>query len=137
MHDYETAMLIYAYLARVSAERRQRLAEDRFLLQAGAAACSAGWPEPAELCRRRVVAHNRAHLIGRFETFTAALRDPGFASLMRQLDRQCRFEQAEHLVAQLGIDVAAARAANDGDIGEFVLRLLAGPGEAEPVRETI
>jgi hypothetical protein len=136
MHDFETAMLIYAHLARVSAERRQRLAEDRFLLQAGAAACSAGWPEPAELCRRRVAGHNPAHLVARFETFAAAVRDPDFASLLKQLDRQCGFEQAEHLVAQLGIDIASERAAVDGDLGAFVLRLLADPHETEPARET-
>jgi len=136
MHDFESAMLIYAHLARVSAERNQQLAEDRFLLQAGAAACSAGWPAPAELCRSRVARHNPAHLIARFETFAAALRDPDFACLLRQLDRQCRFEQAEHLVAQLGIDIAAEREAADADLGTFVLRLLASPDETEPALET-
>jgi hypothetical protein len=125
MHDYEPAMLAYAKLAAVSQERGQYLGRNRFLVLAGAAACRAGWPEVAERCRQLVLENNAAHLVGKSATFADALRDVEFQPFLKQLERLCPLETAEHLLRGLGLETGIPPG-DSHDAGAFALALLEG-----------
>lgn len=126
MRDHERAMLAYVKLAETSQAKRQLQGCDKFLILAGAAACRAGWPEIADRCRMLVLANNPAHLVGRFELFTDAMRSCDFAPFLKQLERFCGYERAEHLLNQLEIDVELPSTKSVKSIGEFALELLSG-----------
>ena len=103
MLDHETAMCAYVQLAVLSDEKQQTMVRDRFLLLAGAEACRAGWLEVAERCREKLVASNPAHQLNQHATMADALRDADFQQLAAKWERYCPFEQAEHLLRQLGL----------------------------------
>jgi len=103
MPDHETAMCAYVQLAVLSDEKQQTLVRDRFLLLAGAEACRAGWLEVAERCREKLVTSNPAHQLNNHTTMADALRDADFQRLIAKWERYCPFEQAEHLLRQLGL----------------------------------
>ncbi len=114
MFDHEAAMLAYARLARISAQKKQLLGTHRFLLLAGAAACRAGWLDVAERCRAIVVAQNSKHFLTHSGTFADALREPGNFGYFTQLERFCSFEQAEHLLNDNGGPVVVAENSTAG-----------------------
>jgi hypothetical protein len=122
MRDHEQAMLAYARLARMSQERGQLPGRDRLLVLAAAAACRAGWPQVAECCRRLVLEHNPRHVIGRGATALDAMRDEGFQALIKQLERTCPYEHAEHLLRGIPQDTRGA-----SDTGQQVLTILGNP----------
>lgn len=124
MHDHEVAMCAYVQLAVISDEKHQAQARDRFLLLAGLEACHAGWLEVADCCRAKIVAANPAHQLQRHATMADALRDAEFQQLATKWGRYCPFEQAEHMLLQLG-------RSPEGDLpelsrGERMLQLLNG-----------
>ncbi len=106
MPDHDKAMLAYTHLADLSQQKKQLPGRDKLLILAGAAACRAGWPDIAQRCRSLVLGNNPAHLIGKTATFADALRNQDFASFLKQLERFCTYERAEHLLRELGIDIA-------------------------------
>ena len=122
MRDHEQAMLAYVRLARISQERGQLPGRDRLLVLAAAAACRAGWPQVAECCRRLVLEDNPRHLIGRGATALEAMRDEEFQPLLKQLERTCTYERAEHLLQEIPPDVPAT-----GDAGQQALAILDRP----------
>ena len=122
MRDHEQAMLVYARLARMSQERGQIPGRDRLLVLAAAAACRAGWPQVAECCRRLVLEHNPRHVIGRGTTALDAMRDDEFQAVVRQLERTCPYEHAEHLQRGIPQDTRAT-----SDVGQQALLILGGP----------
>ena len=126
MRDHELAMLAYVKLANLSQQKRQLPGRDKFLLLAGVAGTCAGWPEVARRCRELVLAHNRFHLIGKFETFADALRDPDFEPFVKKLERFCPYEKAEHLLQQLDVEPGLSTAGSEQTAGETVLALLCG-----------
>lgn len=93
-------ILNYVLLADLSQLRQQAAGRDRFLLLAAIAACECGLPELAEELRRRVVCNNPHHLVARYDSMAAALRDSDFAPFQRHLQRFCSAEQAEFLLHQ-------------------------------------
>ncbi|MEK6258152.1 MAG: hypothetical protein AABP62_05985 [Planctomycetota bacterium] len=103
MLDHETAMCAYVQLAVLSDEKQQTLVRDRFLLLAGVEACRAGWLDVAERCREKLVVSNPAHQLNHHATMADALRDTDFHQLVAKWERYCPFEQAEHLLRQLGL----------------------------------
>ncbi|HUG89391.1 MAG TPA: hypothetical protein VML55_01070 [Planctomycetaceae bacterium] len=130
-------MLAYAELARVSIDKRQRAGSDRLLVLTAAAACRAGWPRVAECCRRLVLEHNPRHLIGRQPSVADCLRDAAFQALLKQLERLCPYERAEHLLtaagtghptAATGPQAAGTGRPAAGDAGRQALAIL-GCGE--------
>lgn len=130
MPDHETAMCAYVQLAVISGQKRQGHVRDRFLLLAGVEACRAGWPDVAQRCRELIVGGNPAHQLSRHSTFADALRDSDFQLLVNRWERYCPYEQAEHLLLQLGL-------APEGDQpeisrGERMLQLLR-PSSTEPL----
>jgi len=102
MHDHEIAMSAYVQLAVISGQKNQAPARDRFLLLAGIEACHAGWLDVANECRARIIAANPAHQLHLHATMADALRDADFQKLAAKWERYCPFEQAEHLLTQLG-----------------------------------
>ena len=95
-------MCAYVQLAVISDQKQQAQARDRFLLLAGAEACRAGWLEVAARCRNKIVAANPGHQLSHHATMADALRDPDFQQLTTKWEHYCPFEQAEHLLLQLG-----------------------------------
>lgn len=124
MPDHEIAMCAYVQLAVLSDEKQQTLVRDRFLLLAGVAACRAGWLDVAERCREKLVASNPAHQLNDHATLADALRDADFQQLAAKWERYCPFEQAEHLLRQLGLTPEGDRP--DLSRGERMLQLLGG-----------
>ena len=96
-------MLLFARLAVVSERRRQFPGRDRFLILAGAAATRAGCLDVAERCRRAVTVRSPRHLLGRYESFADALRDDEFQPFLRQTEKFCSLERAEHLLNELDL----------------------------------
>ncbi len=132
MRDHEQAMLVYVQLAELSQQKRQLPGCDKFLLLAGVSACCAGWPEVARRCRELVLAHNHLHLIGKFETFADALRDPEFKPFVKRLERFCPYEKAEYLLKQLDTEAGLRRSASVPNAGQYALELLADEASEEP-----
>lgn len=129
MHDHETAMCAYVQLAVISDEKHQPQVRDRFLLLAAVEACQAGWLDVAEACRIRIVTANPSHQLQGHRTIADALRDPDFQHLAAKWSRYCPFEQAEHLLGQLGLPP-------EGDQpevarGERMLQLLRAIGDSK------
>ena len=124
MHDHEVAMSAYVQLAVISSRKQQTPARDRFLLLAGVEACQAGWLEVANRCRERIVAANPGHQLGHHATMADALRDSDFQHLAARWQRYCPFEQAEHLLMQLGRSPAGDQL--EIPRGERMLQLLDG-----------
>lgn len=102
MIDHEIAMCAYVQLAVISDQKHQGPARDRFLLLAAVEACRAGWPDVAECCRGLIITENPSHQLGRHATVADALRDSEFQLLTSRWEKYCPFEQAEHLLRQLG-----------------------------------
>lgn len=125
MIDHERALLTYLKLADVAWRKGQRLGRDKLLVLAGAAALRAGWPDVAEGCRAAVVASSPRHLLGKYDTFANAMRDADFQPFLRRTERFCPFEQAEALLAGLGLDADETSEA-DTSVGARANRLL-GP----------
>lgn len=123
MVNHDIAMLAFAKLAEISQAKQQLLPRDKFLVLAGAEACQAGFPDVANRCRDRILAHNPSHLIKKFDSFPAALVNPDFQLLLKQLIRFCPFERAELLLQRLGIDI---RSPTTDDPRSEALTLLEG-----------
>ena len=125
MADHERAMLLYVKLAELSQQKSQLPGRDKFLVLAASSACRAGWPAVAERCRALVLLHNRAHLVGHCATFVDTMRSADFEPFLRQLERFCSFEKAEHLLAELNIDVSPPQPGSNQSAGEYALAMLA------------
>lgn len=123
MHDHEIAMSAYVQLAVISGRKHQAPARDRFLLLAGIEACHAGWLDVANECHKRIIAANPAHQLHLHATMADALRDADFQQLAAKWERYCPFEQAEHLLMQLGRSPEGDEP--DTPRGERMLQLLA------------
>ena len=124
MYDHEVAMCVYVQLAVISGEKRQNQARDRFLLLAGIEACRAGWLEVAERCRELIVAENPGHQLHRHASMADALRDPEFKLIANRWGNYCPYEQAEHLLLQLGYSLEGDQP--ERSRGEWMLQLLHG-----------
>jgi hypothetical protein len=122
MRDHELAMCAYVQLAVLSHEKQQFLVRDRFLLLASIEACRAGWLAVAEYCRTSLVESNKGHQLAKHSSVADALRDDDFQRLVARWERYCSYEQAEHLLLQLGREPAGDQP--DVPRGEWMLQLL-------------
>ena len=123
MSDQDMAMLLFAKLAQLSQTKRQRVGRDKFLILAGAAACRTGYLEVAGRCRELVLANNPAHLLGKSPTFADALRNEAFQTFLKRLQRFCSSEKAEHLLAELDVEL---RVPEPMTSAQYALRMLSG-----------
>jgi hypothetical protein len=128
MRDHDRAMLMYVHLARLSQQKGQLPGRNKFLVLAGAEACPAGWLDVAARCRELVLADNPSHVLSKTATFPDALRGDDLPPLLKQLERFCTIERAEHLLAELEIEVGPPRVDSNEPPsqtpGEYALQLL-------------
>ncbi len=115
MSNPDLALMQYLELATISQAKRQMGGRDRFLILAAVAACRAGWLDVAEICRTRVLEHNRHHMLSRWPTLPDAVRSEDFSSFHRQLERICSFEKAEMLLHELQADVVLQDEVSPGE----------------------
>jgi hypothetical protein len=128
MRDHERAMLAYAMLSVLSLQRGQYLSRDKFLILTAAAACRAGWPDVSNRCHTLVLANNPLHLLGNYDLFTDAMRSPDFEPFLKQLERFCGYEKAEHLLSELGLEPVVPESEAEMTPGNYVLKIIAdGP----------
>ena len=95
---------VYLHLARASQQRVRPHVQDRLLVIAATIAARLQLPRVAAYCRQKVLAHNRQHLIGNYATVEEALEDSDFLHLLKQLQRRFPAEEAERMLATLGIE---------------------------------
>jgi hypothetical protein len=95
---------VYLHLARASERRVRPHVRDRLLVIASVLATQLSLPRVAAYCRQMVLAHNPKHLIGNYPTVEEALEDSDFLHLLKQLQRRFPAEEAERMLASLGID---------------------------------
>lgn len=108
MPDADLALSAYLRLAAISHVRGQWLPRNKFLILSGESACREGLLAVAERCRGLVVVNSPAHLLGRYETFPAALKSAEFQTYLKQLKKFCSVERAEHLLAGQGEELHPA-----------------------------
>lgn len=95
---------VYLHLARASQQRVRPHVRDRLLVIAATQATQLGLSRIAAYCRQMVLAHNPQHMIGNHDTVAEALDDSDFLHLLKQLQRRFPQEEAERMLASLGID---------------------------------
>ena len=113
----------YLHLARAAELRRRTGPRDHLLAVAAVEAQERGLPTAAEACRRKILAHNSAHIVGRFGSMAEAMRDERFAAFYRKAHRRYPLERVEQMLGQLGIDLGNERATY-GDDDEYALDLI-------------
>lgn len=121
--DWESMMVVCLHLARAAEARRQMAERDRLLVLGGVAASHLGLNLAAAACRRRILAANPGHILGRHASFAAALGDESFQSLLKQIRRSYPPEKLEHMLAALEIDPANERALY-ADLAEYAAALM-------------
>jgi hypothetical protein len=124
MTDHDAAMLAFVKLAGVSQERRLLGPRDKFLVLAAAAACRAGWLPVAERCRELVLAHNGVHMLRRYPSFAEAFQAEDFQTFLKQVERFCSYEKAEHLLAKQDLTPSMPPLATRLSAGDYALLLL-------------
>ena len=108
MANPDIALSAYLRLAAISHERGQWLPRNKFLILAGDAACREGLLTIADRCRALVLSNNHVHMIGRFDSFSAALKSAEFQTYLKQQRKFCSVERAEHLLIGQGETLIAA-----------------------------
>lgn len=97
---HDAAMLAFVKLSGISQDRNQLGPRDKFLVLAAAAALRAGWLPVAERCRELVLAHNGVHMLRHYSSFVDAYKADDFQTYLKQVERFCSYEKAEHLLAR-------------------------------------
>lgn len=103
---WDPTLPLYLHLARAAELRRKFLVRDKLLVLCAVLAVERDLGPVAAYCRRKVLAHNPGHMLGRFLSVEEALDDPAFLQLLAQLKRAYPREKAEHMLASLGINLA-------------------------------
>ncbi len=129
----ERAMLLYAQLASIASRKLQPIGRDRFLVLTGLAATHAGWPEVAARCQELIAARAPRHLITRYPSFAAALRDDEFTPFVRQTERFCTPERAEHLLTEMGMAIHEPAAGQTA--GQVAMSLLTEQSPPTPLAD--
>ena len=124
MSDYnERAMLLFAQLASVAARKQQSIGRDRFLVLTGIAATRAGWPDVAARCQDIIASSSVQHIVGHYASFADAMRDDEFLAFVRQVEKFCSLERAEHLLNKMGISpLLADQQEATGDVCLAILK---------------
>jgi hypothetical protein len=102
-------LAVYLHLARASQRRSRLLVRDKLLVLASVAAARRRLDHVAQYCRQEILAHNPAHLLGRWPSLASAMEDVDFQVYLRRLKQLYPLEKAEHLLGVLGIELARER----------------------------
>lgn len=110
MTEAQQTLAVYLHLARASELRRRWLVRDKLLLLSAYRAHHLQLDELAERCRKRLLAHNPGHLLGRFSSVAEASQDEGVIGLCRHAERIFPRERAEYLLQSLGVEMGSPEA---------------------------
>ncbi len=126
MSDHnERAMLIFAQLASVADRKKQSIGRDRFLVLTGITATRAGWLDVADRCHEVITGCSEKHIVGHYASFAEALRDDEFQPFVRQVEKFCSMERAEHLLSEMGmLPPMVSETQSAGDVGLALLEPL-------------
>ncbi len=124
----ERAMLLFTQLASVADRKQQSIGRNRFLVLTGIAAARDGWPEVAARCYDIITASSAQHIVGHYASFADALRDSEFQTFVRQVEKFCSLERAEHLLSKM--DVSPPTVSDAQSMGDVCLGLLDRIGAA-------
>lgn len=113
----------YLHLAQAAGRRQRPQTRARLLFLAGAEAEALGTPEIAHACRKLILSHNPAHLLGRGADFRQLLESAEGAALHQTLLRRYPPERVEQLLAKLGIEHRGERRFYYAD-GEYAAAIL-------------
>ena len=119
---------VYLHLAREYERRQQQLDSDRMLLLAGVIAARINLESVAAYCRERILANNPGHQIRRWNTLPEALADESFCAYLKQFRRRYPIENAERILAEMGIQMAQERAVYYDD-AEYAAAILGKSSE--------
>ncbi len=114
---------VYLHLARASEMRLQPMVRDKLLVLAGVQAEAMGLAPISALCRHKVLAHNRRHMLRDWPTLEVALDDERFQTYLKQLTRRYSKEKVEHMLDSLGIELGRERELYANDL-EYAAALL-------------
>lgn len=93
-------LILFLRLARAFKERSKLPDRDRALVMAGTCAALLEMNSIAKLCRAQILQHNHGHMIRKWETFSIAIEDGDFQSLLRQIRKKLPEDRAEELLAE-------------------------------------
>jgi hypothetical protein len=84
---------------------------DRLFVISAFISARMGLPRIAAYCRRKILEHNPRHIIGRWDRVEAAINQPDFQHVLRNVQRRYPQEKAERMLASLGIERGREREA--------------------------
>ena len=116
------------HLAREYERRQQQLDSDRMLLLAGVIAARINLESVAAYCREKILTNNPGHQIRRWNTLREALADESFCAYLKQFRRRYPIENAERILAEMGIQMAQERAVYYDD-AEYAAAILGKSSE--------
>lgn len=97
------SLLLRLRLARVCEFRNQHKERDKLLILAGVDARRLGWNLIAAYCRKKILQHNRGHMLHKYRSFAEAVQDDEFTSLQRRLEREFPSERVEQLLVEVNM----------------------------------
>lgn len=124
MSPDDKAVLNLLFLAKVAEEKGQLPGRDRFLVVSLTKAVRAGLLPTAEVCRDKILQSNPHHLLRKYESAAAAMRDSDFQFYVRQQERHCPPERAEQLATDLDFDPETWLQKNSADLPDLLSFLL-------------
>lgn len=124
MSPDDKALLNLLFLAKVAGEKGQLPGRDRFLVISLAKAVRAGLLPTAEACREQILQSNPQHLLRKYDSAAAALRDADFQFYIRQQERHCPPERAEQLATDLDFAPEIWLQKNSADLSDLLSFLL-------------
>lgn len=100
--DPSKELVLYARLSQAYKSRRQMQDRDRALVMSGVCASMLNMAPIAKFCRQLIMQNNRGHMMKRYESFDAALKDEDFYAFLKQVRKKIPADKVPAIVEQLG-----------------------------------
>ena len=104
MVDQLKELVLFLRLAQAFKNRLQMPDRDRALVLAGTYAAMLQMHPVAEFCRKLILQNNHGHMLRKWPTFAEAIKEPDFATFLKQVRRRFPTEKAEILLQELGYE---------------------------------
>jgi hypothetical protein len=102
-------LVLYLRLAQAFRERLQMPDRDRALVLAGSCASLLKMPVVANFCRQLILQNNQGHMLRRWDSFDAALKDDDFHIFLKQLAKRLSLERAEAILREFRFECDVRR----------------------------
>lgn len=99
--DPKRELILFLRLSQAFKKRRQMSDRDRALVIGGTCAALMQMKSIASFCRAMILQNNRGHMIGKWETFSDAIEDGDFQTLLRQVRKKLPEDKAHELLEEL------------------------------------